>query len=475
MKISVIATSVLASVALYSCSTPEKQAKEEINDSTSPLHLLQPDYSMPYAKLESDSIRATIDRIFNYISSVTPAKVVDSLGNEITDLSSPLPEGAKLNQGTYRLTRYEWGVMYDALLEASQLLGDSKYQDYVTDRISFLSKMAPAFSELAKRTGKHDGQMRQVINPRNLDDAGSMCGAFMRTQMADPTLKLQPEIERYWQVCETAPIHLADGTIARNRPYLNSVWLDDMFMGLPTMAVRSAYEKNPKLLDDAASIAEGFFKRMWVPEKGFFRHGYVEGVTPQPTFPWARANGWAILTMSQLLDFMPENHPKRQLILDTFRAHAKTLAELQSKNGFWHQLLDRNDTFEETSATAIFTYCLAHGINQGWLDARAFGPTAQLGWEALTTKITPEGEIEDIVVGTGMGFDPAYYSFRPVSTKAAHGYGPAIWAGAEMAKLIESSHPYQNDSAILYYNVDPEAETPIFSLDENQKAQNVLH
>ena len=213
---------------------------------------------MPYAKLESDSIRATIDRIFNYISSVTPAKVVDSLGNEITDLSSPLPEGAKLNQGTYRLTSYEWGVMYDALLEASQLLGDSKYQDYVTDRISFLSKMAPAFSELAERTGKHDGQMRQVINPRNLDDAGSMCGAFMRTQMADPTLKLQPEIERYWQVCETAPIHLADGTIARNRPYLNSVWLDDMFMGLPTMAVRSAYEKNPKLLDDAASIAEGF-------------------------------------------------------------------------------------------------------------------------------------------------------------------------------------------------------------------------
>ncbi|MCM1020779.1 MAG: glycoside hydrolase family 88 protein [Muribaculum sp.] len=475
MKYISIAASMVAALTTIGCTNTEKASEAEVNDSTSPLHLLQPEYTMPYGQLKADSIRATIDRVFNYIAEVTPAKVVDSLGNEITDLTSPLPEGAKLNQGTYRLTSYEWGVMYDALLEASRLLGDSKYQDYVVDRVSFLSRMAPAFTELAQRTGQPDGQMRQVTAPRNLDDAGAMCGAFMRTQMAEPTLKLQPEIERYWQICETVPIHLSDGTIARNRPYLNSVWLDDMFMGLPTMAVRSVYEKNPKLLDQATSIAEGFIKRMWVPEKGFFRHGYVEGVEPEPTFPWARANGWAILTMSQLLDFMPEDHPKRQLILDTFRNHAKTLVSLQSKNGFWHQLLDRNDTFEESSATAIFTYCLAHGINQGWLDPRAFGPAAQLGWEALTTKITPTGEIEDIVVGTGMGFDPAFYAFRRVSTKAAHGYGPAIWAGAEMVKLIESSYPYLNDSAILFYDIDPEASTPIFSLNENQKAENVLH
>lgn len=468
------ALAVLA-LAAASCTDKAKDTTAEINDSTSPLHLLRPDYTMPYGELSADSVRATVDRIFNYIESVTPAAVVDSTGKVIDNPQIPLPEGAKLNQGTYRLTSYEWGVMYDALLAASELLNDPKYAGYVSDRVGFLSAMVPVFTELKERTGLNDGQMRQVAFPASLDDAGAMCGAFMRAQMADSTLEIQPEIERYWQICETVPVRLEDGTIARHRPYRNSVWLDDMFMGLPTMAVRSQYANDPALLNQAADIAEGFIKRMWLPEKGFFRHGYVEGVNPEPTFPWARANGWAILTMSQLLDVMPENHPKRQLIMDTFRTHAATLARLQNKNGFWHQLLDRNDTFEESSATAIFAYCLAHGINQGWLDARAFGPVAQLAWEALTTKIQPNGEIEDIVVGTGMGFDPAFYAFRPVSTKAAHGYGPAIWAGAEMVKMLETQFPRVNDSAVLYYDTDPENSTPIFFVDENGKAQTVLH
>ena len=158
-----------------------------------------------------------------------------------------------------------------------------------------------------------------------------------------------------------------------------------------------------------------------------------------------------------------------------FQKHAAGLAELQGIDGFWHQLLDRPETYNETSATAIFAYCLAHGINQGWLDATNYGPVAQLAWEAVASKINEKGEVEDVCVGTGMGFDPAYYAYRPVSVKAAHGYGPTIWAGAEMIKLLNTYHPYVNDSAVHYYKVDPEATTPLFSLDANGKAQDIRH
>lgn len=78
-------------------------------------------------------------------------------------------------------------------------------------------------------------------------------------------------------------------------------------------------------------------------------------------------------------------------------------------------------------------------------------------------------------VGTGMGFDPAYYAYRPVSVKAAHGYGPAIWAGAEVIKMLSSSHPYVNDSAVHYYDIDPEPETPLFSLGPDGKALEIKH
>ncbi|WP_301752380.1 glycoside hydrolase family 105 protein [uncultured Muribaculum sp.] len=465
---------LLSGLVLASCSSNKQPKEVEINDSTTPLHLLQPDYTNPYKVLSVDSVKADIDRVFSYIDSVTPARVVNEEDEVIDDLTN-LPDDAKLNQGTYRLTSYEWGVMYMALLDAYNTLGDAKYKDYVSDRIGFLAKAAPAFAELASRTGRHDGQMRQVIAPATLDDAGAMSAAFMRAAMADSTLKIGDIIERYYDIVENHTYRLADGTIARNRPHHNSVWLDDMFMALPSMAARSAYTNDPKQLDEAARIAGLFIDRMWIPEKGIFRHGYVEGLEQEPSMAWGRANGWAILTMCQLLDAMPENHPQRAKILSTIKEHIKGLSQLQGRDGFWHQLLDRNDSYEETSATAIFAYCIAHAVNQGWVEAVTYGPVAQLAWEAVASKINDKGEVEGVCVGTGMGFDPAYYYYRPVSVKAAHGYGPVIWAGSEIIKMLNSTYPRLNDSAIHYYNVDPEATVPIFSLDENGKATEVLH
>ena len=446
---------ILTLLALAACGKSEtKTAEEEINDSTTPLHLLQPDYKTPYGQLNPDSVKADIDRVFNYIEGVTPAKMTDG----------------KVNQGTYRLTSYEWAVMYDALLDAAKITGDRRYADYVSDRIRFLAEEADKAGDVSE-----DGQLRQVKDPRTLDDAGAMAGAWMRAAMADTTLKVSPYIEQYWAVVEQSPVHLADGTIARNRPHYNAIWLDDMFMALPSMAVRSQYKDHPEQLDEAARIATGFFKRMWMPDKRIFRHGYLEDASHQPSMAWGRANGWAILTLCQLLDYLPENHPKRAEILDIYRKHAAGLAELQGIDGFWHQLLDRPETYEETSATAIFAYALAHGVNEGWLEATTYGPVAQLAWEAVSTKINPKGEVEGVCVGTGMGFDPAYYAYRPVSVKAAHGYGPAIWAGAEIYRMLKDNHPYVNDSAVHYYDVDPEATMPLFSLDKDGKAIEIRH
>lgn len=453
---------------------PVMAEDEEINDSKTPLHLLRPDYKIPYGQLAPETVKADVDRIFTYIDRVTPAKVVDANGREVKNLKK-LPDDALLNQGTYRLTSYEWGVTYLALLDAARMLGDSKYSDYVADRVGFLSQAAPAFADLYKRTGRPDGQMRQVIAPASLDDAGAMSGAFMEAKMALPQLKNEPEIERYYAIVDNGVLHLPDGTIARNRPHYNAVWLDDMFMALPAMISRSKYTGDEKYLDSAAIIASGFIDCMWMPEKRIFRHGYVEGHEDQPSLAWGRANGWGILTLCRILDALPESHPQYQKLMNTYRDHVRGLAALQGKDGFWHQLLDRSDSYPETSATAIFAYALAHGVNQGWLDPTIYGPVAQLAWEAVSTKINKEGEVEDVCVGTGMGFDPAYYYYRPVSVKAAHGYGPAIWAGSEIYKMLTSAHPKLNDSAVHYYGVDPETDEPIFSLDKDGKGVKILH
>jgi rhamnogalacturonyl hydrolase YesR len=156
------------------------------------------------------------------------------------------------------------------------------------------------------------------------------------------------------------------------------------------------------------------------------------------------------MAMTELLEVLPEDHPGRAAVLDQFRAHVQGLAACQAHNGLWHQLLDRNDSYLETSATAIYTFCAAHAINRGWIDPLAYGPMTQLAWNALTTKINAQGQVEGTCVGTGMGFDPAFYYYRPQSAFAAHGYGPVLLAGAEMLKLTKAGRVVLNDSSVQF-------------------------
>jgi len=134
--------------------------------------------------------------------------------------------------------------------------------------------------------------------------------------------------------------------------------------------------------------------------------------------------------------------------LQLLRDHVAGLAAYQSGNGLWHQLLDRNDSYLETSATAIYTYCIARAINRGWIDARAYGPMCLLGWNAVATRVNARGQVEGTCVGTGMAFDPAFYYYRPTNVYAAHGYGPVLLAGAEVMRLLKMHSFDMNDGSI---------------------------
>lgn len=420
-----------------------------LTDSNSPLHLLQPDYKIPYGVPEVKDIKADLDRVLAFLDKETPTAV---------------KEDGYLEKGAFRLASYEWGVTYSAMLRAGETTGDKAFSDYTIRRHSFLAEQAPHWTQVLKDGGKVDAQMTQVVNPKVLDDAGAVCVSMIRDQFAHPELNLRPLIDNYMNLILYNEHRLADGTLARNRPQENSVWLDDMFMGVPAIAWYGKLTGETKYFDEAIRQIMLFKEKMWVPEKRLFRHGWVEAMDEHPAFHWGRANGWAILTMCEVLDAVPENYPGRADVLSLLKQHAAGLLALQSSEGFWHQLLDRSDSYLETSATAIYAYCFSHGINQGWLNALTYSASACLAWNAVSTMIDGEGKVNGTCVGTGMAFDPAFYYYRPVNPYAAHGYGPVVFAGAELIKLIENSHIRLNDSAVMYYDQDFSSQGPIFSV-----------
>ncbi len=442
---------------------------QQINDSNTPLHLLKPDYKLAYGVSRTEDVKATMDRVLRYISSCTPAQIIDKrTGQPLTELKK-IDENSQLASGTFRLTSYEWGVTYSACLAAAKATGDKAYQTYVTDRFRLLRDAAPYFRKVYQKKGSVIGNMRQVVDPHALDDCGAICAAMIKASLDDPQLRLDSLIANYSSYIFNKVYRLADGTYARTRPHHNTLWLDDMFMGIPATAYMGSFSRNSRYYDDAVRQVKQFSERMWVPERNLFRHGWVEAMRPHPAFFWGRANGWALLTLCEVLDALPADHQGRPFLLDLLQRHIYGLAALQGKDGFWHQLLDRNDSYEESSATAIYTYCIAHAINRGWVDALAYGPMVQLAWHAVASSVEADGRVTGTCVGTGMGFDPAFYMYRPVSPAAAHAYGPVIWAGAEMINLLRKQHPKMNDSAVQFYPHPIATDAPIFNADGSTK------
>jgi rhamnogalacturonyl hydrolase YesR/lysophospholipase L1-like esterase len=425
---------------------------QKVNDSTTPLHLLAPAYVTPYGKPDEKAITVVLDRIYNYLNEVTPAVLINKeTKEEVTDYSK-IDANTIFKPGDFRLLSYEWGVTYAGMLLATQATGDSKYAAYTQSRLKFLAEVAKAFTKLEEKQPGARHAMYRTLHPQALDDCGAICAVMIKAQRQGTEGDLKPLIQLFMDFISNKEFRLPDGTLARNRPQPNSLWLDDLFMGVPALAQMGKLTGDQKYFDDAVKQVVQFSERMFNNEKGLFMHGWIQGMNEHPQFHWARANGWAVMTMVELLEVLPVDHASRPRVLELLRKHIRGLANYQSEKGFWHQLIDRPDSYLETSATAIYTYSIARAINRGYVDGKVYGPMVCLAWNAVATKVNEKGQVEGTCVGTGMGFDPAFYYYRPINVYAAHGYGPVLLAGAEMIELVKTHKIEINDSALMLYD-----------------------
>ena len=424
---------------------------QKVNDVVTPLHAMKVNYPTPYDITDPAKVKQTLDRVFDYLDKTTPPQFVKRGTNQPVALNA-IDTSTIFKPGDFRLTSYEWGVTYAGMLLAGQATGDNRYTEYTKTRLNFLADAVAAYKKTGQAPARRN-PLHSMMNPGALDDCGALCAATVKTIRAGgASANLRPLADNFISFVTTKQQRFADGTLARNRPLKNTLWLDDMFMSVPAIAQFGKLTGDTKYYDDAVKQVLQFSKRMFNNEKNIYMHGWVEEMDVHPQFHWGRANGWALMAMTELLDVLPETHPGRKAVLEQYQKLAKGLVAYQSSLGFWHQLVDRNDSYLETSATAIYAYCFARGINNGWLNGKAFGPATLLAWNATATKVNAQGQVEGVCVGTGMAFDPAFYYYRPVNVFAAHGYGPVLLAGAEVINMLKKHTFEVNDSAVMMKN-----------------------
>ena len=116
-------------------------------DATTPLHLLKPDYPMPYGIPKPEEVAAILNRIHAYLNSVTPTGFInEKTGDPVTDYSK-IDANTILARGDFRIVSYEWGVTYAGMLLASEATGDPRFRDYTEKRFAFIADAAAGFKK----------------------------------------------------------------------------------------------------------------------------------------------------------------------------------------------------------------------------------------------------------------------------------------------------------------------------------------
>ncbi|MEP1445265.1 MAG: glycoside hydrolase family 88 protein [Paraglaciecola sp.] len=399
-----------------------------------------PDYPVAYAMPTVDTVTDVLNNVREYYESTSSQTIIDGKTHEvISDFSSP-NQFAQVSDGFSSEWSYTHGVVLSAFDYISEVTGDQRFFRNNPQFYDFVVEKLPYFKLISDTYGYKEkiGNWGRILNFHALDDCGSIGAAMIKTYLKTKNPDYLPLINRTAEHISNHQFRLDDGTLARHRPQYQSIWADDIYMSVPFLANMGVLTGNPKYFDDAAKQILQMAERLYIPQKELFDHGWsVTSGDYDPRFYWGRANGWTLMAMTELLGVLPDEHKSRQPILHLYRSMIRSLANLQDGSGFWHNLLDRPDSFLETSATAMFTFAIAKGINQGWIN-HVYGPVAITGWNAVKSQVQKNGAVDGTVEGTTFAHDSTYYYHRGRSIHATHGYGPTLYAGAEIIRLLQN-------------------------------------
>jgi len=343
-------------------------------------------------------------------------------------------------QSKYNQWHYTNGVTNIALMELGDKLKDKKYENYVLKNMNFvfndgnLEYYRKLYDKALAEGGW--GSVRNVswhmlFRGKRLDDNGPMGASLIELQQRFPEKAFLKYINETANHLNTSEPRLSDGTIARIWPHENTIWADDAFMAISFLSRMGQFTGEDKYFTDAANQVLNYTKYLWCAEKQIYYHCYHTDNKEHGVAHWSRANGWVFMAQADLLTRIPKNHPLREAVLKNFQQQASGVARYQGKNGLWHQLLDKEDSYEEITGTAMFVFGMARGVKEGWLHPD-FIYVAEQGLKGMMTKITPEGDVSAICVGTGIMPSLSYYYNRPTQENDPMGEGPVLRALVEM-------------------------------------------
>ena len=252
---------------------------------------------------------------------------------------------------------------------------------------------------------------------------------------------------------ETHP-RTKEGGFWHKKIYPYQMWLDGLYMGQPFYTEYAATFNQPEAYDDIVNQFVYMENHARDKKTGLLYHGWDESKEQKwankntglsPHF-WGRAMGWYGMGLVDVLEYFPENHPRRATLLQILERFATAVEKVQDKNsGVWYQILDKptgKGNYLESSASNMFVYALAKGVRLGYLPKK-YEAVAQKGYQGVVKEFIKTDESGQVnmhgtVSVAGLGGNPyrdgsyEYYLSEKVVVNDPKGVGAFLLAANEM-------------------------------------------
>ncbi len=334
----------------------------------------------------------------------------------------------------YNLWMYQNFMLMEGMDALGEVMGNEAYKSYTSRSIDFFAAYQSKFGD--SMTAGPAGKEKWYTKPKEMWQSG-LIAALAERQQTRPDPEFVRGMKLFDTFLEKVPA-FADGVLVRKKSKSRGLGLqiDDLYMIAPYWCRKAELLNEPKWLNRAIDESLHYFDYLWNEDDKLMRPLWLKQRQGPYGLYWGRGNGWYIMAVTDLLTFIPQDHPKREEVLDDYRAFIGGIIARQGENGLWDQILDQPDTYDETSCSGMFTYCILKGVNEGWLKADHFREAGKKGWHGLLTVVNDDFELTGVCPPSDISEDRNYYlQGKAPRIHDQHGIGPFLLAGAGYLKV----------------------------------------
>ena len=339
---------------------------------------------------------------------------------------------------------YPLGVTLYGLHKTGELLGDEAILAYVEKHMGQCVD-GFALAEFMCHNYGTAGLDEQMQNFNCLDFCGSFGSCMLevfRGRQKEEADAIAEKIADF--MCKRLE-RLPDGTFFRDDdgyPVKETLWADDMYMCIPFLCRYAQRSGKTEFLEEAVKQMLQYWEYLYMPEENLLSHVYDCVRKKQTRVPWGRGNGWYLFSLAELLTVLPDTHPQRPKLIRHFEELAEGFLKVQAPDGMWRQVLNREDSYEEASGTAMAVYAFARAVRLSIVSGEfkiRLVKALYNGVEALKAICLDEqGNLYGTAGGSYFSYDEEYYAKQLLWRKNdPHGTGIVLLALGEWILMTQ--------------------------------------